>query len=78
MVVCLLLSFPVHFLKLIYPFIYFRLVALCGLSLVVASRGYSSLQCVGFSLWLLLLESAGSRAHGLQQLGLPGSRAWTQ
>ena len=38
MVVCLLLSFPVHFLKLIYPFIYFRLVALCGLSLVVASR----------------------------------------
>ena len=45
MVVCLLLSFPVHFLKVIYPFIYFWLVALCGLSLVVASRGYSSLRC---------------------------------
>ena len=26
-----------------------------GLSLVVASRGYSSLECVGFSLWWLLI-----------------------
>ena len=49
------------------------LVAVCGLSLVAVSRGYSSLRCVGFSLqWLLLLWSAGSRragsvvvAHGL-------------
>ena len=45
---------------LIYLFIYFWLrwvfVAVCGLSLVVASGGYSSLRCVGFSLrWLLLL-----------------------
>ena len=37
------------------------------LSLVVASRGYSLLQCVGFSLqWLLFLRSMGSRAHGAQ------------
>ena len=42
-------------------------VAACGLSLVAASRGYSLLQCMGFSLrWLLLLRSTGSRARGLQ------------
>ena len=38
----------------------------CELSLVAASGGYSSLQCMGFSLrWLLLLQSTGSR-RGLQ------------
>ena len=37
-------------------------VAVRGLSLVAASRGYSSLRCTGFSLWwLLLLQSTGSR-----------------
>ena len=36
-----------------------------GLSLVAASRGYSSLWCAGFSLqWLLLLRSLGSRRVG--------------
>ena len=54
--------------KLIY-LIYFWLcwvfVAVHGLSLVVASRDYSSLQCVGSSLrWLLLLWSTGSRRAG--------------
>ena len=40
-------------------------IALCGLSLVVGNRGYSSLQCVGFSLlWLLLWQSTGSRHTG--------------
>ena len=35
-----------------------------GYSLVAVSRGYSSLQCTGFSLqWLLLLRSTGSRAQ---------------
>ena len=35
-------------------------VAACGLSLVVASRGYSSLWCVGFSLrWLLFVAEHG-------------------
>ena len=59
------------FLKTIYIFylFYFWLhwvfVAACGLSLVVASRGYSSLQSTGFSLrWLLLLQSTGSRCVG--------------
>ena len=37
----------------------------CRLSLVVASRGYSSLWCTGFSLWwLLLLRSTSSRRTG--------------
>ena len=40
-------------------------VALCRLSLVAASGGYSSLRCVGFSLrWLLLWWSTGSRCAG--------------
>ena len=48
-----------------------------GLSLVTASRGYSSLGCMVFSLWwLLLLQSTGSRcaasvvlARGLSSCG---------
>ena len=45
-------------------------VAARRLSLVVASRGYSSLQCVGFSLqWLLLLWSTGSRHVGFSSCG---------
>ena len=37
------------------------------LALVAVSGGYSLLQCTGFSLrWLLLLQSTGSRARGLQ------------
>ena len=56
-------------------FIYFGLrwvfVAARGLSLVVASGGYSSLQCVGFSLqWLLLLRSMGSRHAGFSSCGM--------
>ena len=57
-----------------------------GFSLVVASRGYSSLRCTGFSLrWLLWLPSTGSRRAGFsscgtwaQQLWLAGSRAQAQ
>ena len=52
-----------------YLFIYFRLcwvfIAVCQLSLVAASRGYSSLQRLGFSLMWLLLWSTGSGAWGL-------------
>ena len=45
-----------------------------GLSLVVASGGYSSLWCAGFSLgWLLLLRSTGSRHAGFSSCG-----TWTQ
>ena len=51
----------------IYLWLRWVLVAVHGLSLVVASGGYSSLWCMGFSLWwLLLLQSMGSRVRGLQ------------
>ena len=40
-----------------------------GLSLVAASRGYSSLWCTGFSLsWLLLLLNMGSRCSGFSSV----------
>ena len=42
-------------------------IAVLGSPRVAASRGYSLLRCAGFSLWwLLLLQSTGSRVHGLQ------------
>ena len=45
-------------------------VAACGLSLVAASGGYSSLRCAGFSLqWLLLWQSVGSRYTGFSSCG---------
>ena len=58
----------------IYLFIYLWLcwvfLAACGLSLVAASGGYSSLRCVGFSLrWLLLFQSTGSRHVGFSSCG---------
>ena len=57
------------FFNFLFNLFYFWLrwvfVAACGLSPVVASGGYSSLQCAGFSLrWLLLLQSTGSRHAG--------------
>ena len=57
-----------YFLKR-FNFTYFWLrwvfVVARGLSLVAASGGYSSLRCVGFSLWwLFLLRSTGSRRAG--------------
>ena len=57
-----------------YLFIYFWLcwvfIAARGLSLVMASRGYSLLWCSGFSLrWLLLLRSMGSRHAGFSSCG---------
>ena len=61
-------------INLFILFIYFWLrwvfVAARGLSLVVASRGYSSLRCVGFSLRrLLLLRSTGSKHVGFSSCG---------
>ena len=52
-------------------------VAPCGLSLVVASGGYSLLRCAGFSLWWFLLWSMGSRHVGLVALRHVGS-SWTR
>ena len=61
------------FLK--FYFIYFWLcwvfVAACRLSVVAASKGYSSLSYVGLSLWwFLLLQSTSSRHEGLSSCGL--------
>ena len=72
----LLLSF--FFLNL---FIYFWLcwvfVAVCGLSLVAVSGGYSSLQCMGFSLrWLHLLRSMGSRHAGFSSCDTWAQQLW--
>ena len=65
-----------HFLWLFknFLFIYFWLcwvfVAARGLSLVAVSGGYSSLRCVGLSLWwLLLLRSMGSKHAGFSSCG---------
>ena len=72
------------FFKLIHSFIFnfwLRWVfdATQGLSLVAESRGYSSVRCVGFSSWwLLLLQSAGCRVRGLQLLRHVGSGAPVQ
>ena len=68
----------VHILNL---FIYFRLhwvfVAAHRLSLVAASRGYSSLRCTGFSLqWLLLLQSTGSMRAGFRSCGTWAQQLW--
>ena len=45
------------YLLFFYFWLHWVFVAVHGLSLVVASGGYSSLQCAGFSLrWLLIAE----------------------
>ena len=50
----------------VFLLLHWVFVAVHRLSLVVASRGYSSLQSLGFSLqWLLLLRSTGSGAQAL-------------
>ena len=64
----------IFFLNLFILFIYFWLcsvfTATRRLSLVAVNRGYSSLQCAGFSLsWLLLLRSTGSRLAGFSSCG---------
>ena len=71
---CQHLLFVVFFVFLINQFIYSWLrwvfVAAHRLSLVVVNGGYSLLQCMGFSLlWLLLLQSTGSRHVGFSSCG---------
>ena len=58
------------FIYVIYFWLRWVFVAVWGLSLVAASGGCSSLQCVGFSLqWILLLQSTGSRCVGFSSCG---------
>ena len=67
-------EYSFFFKHLFILFIYFWphrvFVAARGISLVAASRGHSSLRCVGFSLrWPLLLQSTGSRHAGFSSCG---------
>ena len=58
----------------IYLWLGWVFIAVCGLSLVAASRGSSSWLCAGFSLpWLLLLQSTGSGCSGFSSRD---ARAW--
>ena len=43
----------------VFLWLHWVFVAVCGLSLVAVSRGYSWLRCVGFSLWWLLVAEHG-------------------
>ena len=72
--ICALLLFFSFLKNYLFYFIYLWLhwVFIAGrrLSLVAVSRGYSSLRCMGFSLWwLLLLRSTGSRRAGFSSCG---------
>ena len=61
-------SFTLYFSKFHF-WLHWVFIAASGLSLAVASKGYSSLRYTGFSLlWLLFLQSTGSRVLKLQQL----------
>ena len=77
--------YPLNLLSplVLYFFFFFWLhwvfVAVRGLSLIAARRGYSSLRCAGFSWqWLLLLRSTGSRHTGFSSVaqGLNSRGSW--
>ena len=60
------ISFVCLFVFCFYFWLHWVFVAVCGLSLVAASGGYSSLQCTDFSLsWLLGAQASVVVAHGL-------------
>ena len=64
---------PYLFIYLFIFWLHWVFIAVCGLSLVAVSRGYSPLQCTGFPLrWLLLLRSMGSRHPGFSSCGSQG------
>ena len=66
---CLFALLIVFFKNLFYFWLRWVFIAVRGLSLVVASGGYSSLRCAGFSLrWLLLLRSTGFSSCGSRAL----------
>ena len=68
--------FLIYFFKFIYFWLPWVFVSVRRLSLVAASGGYSSLRCMGFSLWwLLLLRSTGSRWALECRLSSCGARA---
>ena len=63
---CYFIFFHCRFQKALFIWLHWAFIAACGLSLVVISRGWFLVQCLGFSLqWLVLLQHAGCRACGL-------------
>ena len=82
-------TFPAFIHSFIFIFIWLCWVFIAArrLSLVVASGGYSSLRCTGFSLqWLLLSQSMGSKRAGfnicstraLEHVGFSSCGTWAQ
>ena len=66
----------ISFIFIMYFWLHWVFVAAHGLSLVAVCGGYSSMGCVGFSLWwLLLLWSNSSRAQGLNSWQCSGLAA---
>ena len=62
------------FNNLFYFWLHWVFIVVRRLSLVAVSGGYSSLQCVGFSLRWLLVAEHRLQVHRLKQLWLTGSR----
>ena len=63
--------FKIYLLIYFYFCLHWVFVAVCGLSLVAARGGCSSLPSLGFSLWwLLLLQSTGCRHTGFSSCGM--------
>ena len=61
---------------LLYFWLCWVFIAARGLPLVAASGGYSSLWCADFLLWLLLLQSTGSRCAGFSSCGTWAQLSW--
>ena len=72
--------FSFLFLKFIYFWPRWVFVAVRGFSLVVASGGYSLLQCTGFSSWCLLLlrraQALGVQASVVVACELSSCGSW--
>ena len=65
-----------NLILLIYFWLHWAFITVHRLSLVAVSRGYSSLQCTGFSLQWLLLWSAGSRCPGSRSCDARAQQLW--
>ena len=65
-----MVSYYLYFFIYLFFWLCWVFVAVRGLPLFAASRGYSSLWCTVFSsLWLLVLQSMGSKRAGFSSCG---------
>ena len=77
-------GYYLFFLMLFFKLIYLLLAVLglrcCATAFTCCGErgwgGYSSLQCAGFSWWLLLLWSTGSRRAGFSSCGARAQQLW--